>query len=33
MAFFEKLKSKFVRSKDKDKYLSGLSKSRKSFGN
>lgn len=32
MAFFEKLKSKFVRSKDKDKYLSGLSKSRKSFG-
>ncbi|UNT95764.1 signal recognition particle-docking protein FtsY [Allobaculum mucilyticum] len=32
MAFFEKLKSKFVRSKDKDKYLSGLSRSRKSFG-
>lgn len=32
MAFFEKLKSKFVRSQDKDKYLSGLSKSRKSFG-
>lgn len=32
MAFFEKIKSAFVRSKDKDKYLSGLSKSRKSFG-
>lgn len=32
MAFFEKIKSKFVRSQDKDKYLTGLSKSRKSFG-
>lgn len=32
MAFFEKIKSAFVRSKDKDKYLTGLSKSRKSFG-
>lgn len=32
MAFFEKIKSKFVRSQDKDKYLTGLSRSRKSFG-
>ena len=29
MAFFEKI---FVRSQDKDKYLTGLSRSRKSFG-
>lgn len=32
MAFFEKIKSAFVKNKDKDKYLTGLSKSRKSFG-
>lgn len=32
MAFFENLKKKFVRSEDKDKYLSGLSRSKKSFG-
>jgi fused signal recognition particle receptor len=32
MAFFQKIKSAFVKSDDKDKYLSGLSKSRKSFG-
>ena len=32
MAFFEKFKKKFTRSDDKDKYLSGLKRSRKSFG-
>lgn len=32
MAFFDKIKSKFSKNKDKDKYLSGLSKSRKTFG-
>lgn len=32
MAFFQKIKSAFVRSKDKDQYLSGLSRSKKSFG-
>lgn len=32
MGFFDKIKSAFVHNKDKDKYLSGLSKSRRSFG-
>lgn len=32
MAFFDKIKSKFVRNQDKDQYLGGLEKSRKSFG-
>lgn len=32
MAFFEKIKSAFVRNKDKDRYIDGLSRSRKSFG-
>lgn len=32
MAFFSKIKEKFTKNKDKDKYLSGLSKSKKSFG-
>ncbi len=32
MAFFDKIKSTFKKNKDKDKYLSGLSKSRKTFG-
>ena len=32
MAFFDRIKSAFVKNKDKDKYLSGLSRSRRSFG-
>ncbi len=32
MAFFEKIKDAFVKSEDKDKYLSGLDRSKKSFG-
>lgn len=32
MAIFSKIKEAFVRNKDKDKYLSGLSRSKKSFG-
>lgn len=32
MAFFENIRNKFKRNKDKDLYLSGLSKSRKTFG-
>lgn len=32
MAFFDKIKSAFVRNKDKDRYIDGLSRSRKSFG-
>lgn len=32
MAFFDKIKNTFKKNKDKDKYLSGLSKSRKTFG-
>ena len=32
MGFFSKLKEKFSRSEDKDKYLSGLTPSRKTFG-
>lgn len=32
MAFFEKIKQTFKKNKDKDTYLSGLSKSRKTFG-
>lgn len=32
MAFFDKIKSTFKKNKDKDKYLTGLSKSRKTFG-
>lgn len=32
MAFFEKIKNAFVRNKDKDRYIDGLSRSRKSFG-
>lgn len=32
MAFFQKIKDAFVKNKDKDKYLSGLSRSKKSFG-
>lgn len=32
MAFFQKIKDAFVRNKDKDKYLTGLSRSKKSFG-
>lgn len=32
MAFFQKIKEAFVKSNDKDKYLSGLNRSKKSFG-
>ncbi|WP_288343583.1 signal recognition particle-docking protein FtsY [uncultured Dubosiella sp.] len=32
MAFFQKIKDAFARNKDKDKYLSGLSRSKKTFG-
>lgn len=32
MAFFQKIKEAFVRNEDKDKYLSGLDRSKKSFG-
>jgi fused signal recognition particle receptor len=32
MAFFSKIKEAFVRNQDKDKYLSGLNRSKKSFG-
>lgn len=32
MAFFQKIKDAFVKSEDKDKYLSGLDRSKKSFG-
>ena len=32
MAFFKKIKESFTRNKDKDKYLSGLSRSKKTFG-
>ena len=32
MAFFQKIKEAFVKSEDKDKYLSGLDRSKKSFG-
>ncbi len=32
MAFFQSIKEAFVKNKDKDKYLSGLGRSRKSFG-
>ena len=32
MAFFESIKNAFVKSDDKDKYLSGLDRSKKSFG-
>ncbi|MDD7281425.1 signal recognition particle-docking protein FtsY [Floccifex sp.] len=32
MAFFQKIKDAFVKSNDKDKYLSGLDRSKKSFG-
>ena len=32
MAFFQKIKEAFVKSNDKDKYLSGLNLSKKSFG-
>lgn len=32
MAFFQKIKEAFVKSNDKDKYLSGLNQSKKSFG-
>ncbi|MGM9948279.1 signal recognition particle-docking protein FtsY [Floccifex sp.] len=32
MAFFQKIKEAFVKSDDKDKYLSGLNRSKKSFG-
>ena len=32
MAFFQSIKDAFVKNKDKDKYLSGLGRSRKSFG-
>lgn len=32
MAFFDKIKSAFVRNKDKDRYIDGLSRSCKSFG-
>jgi fused signal recognition particle receptor len=32
MAFFSKIKEAFVRNQDKDKYLSGLDRSKKSFG-
>lgn len=32
MAFFQKIKETFVKSDDKDKYLMGLDKSRRSFG-
>lgn len=32
MAFFQKIKESFTKNKDKDKYLTGLSRSKKSFG-
>ena len=32
MVFFQKIKEAFVKSNDKDKYLSGLNRSKKSFG-
>ena len=32
MAFFQKIKDSFKKNKDKDKYLTGLSRSKKSFG-
>lgn len=32
MAFFQKIKEAFVKNEDKDKYLSGLDRSKKSFG-
>ena len=32
MAFFQKIKDSFKKNKDKDKYLSGLSRSKKTFG-
>ena len=32
MSVFSKIKEAFVKSEDKDKYLSGLDRSKKSFG-
>ena len=32
MAFFQKIKEAFIKNEDKDKYLSGLDRSKKSFG-